>query len=91
MTQDKKIAEVWNMLAPFFVGMRQRMFLKKNMKKKRWAEMSVPWLLAHLQHQVNQLNVAVYDGVRKDIVISKAVDVANVAMMVADRNTRGAE
>jgi hypothetical protein len=90
MTNKDKIQEVWDTWVPFVFGMRKRMLLKKNLKKKRWAETSVPWLDAHLQHQVIQLNGAIYSGESKGVVLTKAIDVANVAMLLADRYKRGA-
>jgi hypothetical protein len=91
MDNTDKVTEIWNVWTPFVFKMRERLTLKKNLKKKRWRETSLSWLLTHLQHQVSQLHTAVYNGDRKDIVLGKAADVANVAMMVADRNTRGVE
>ncbi len=90
MNNQDKHAEIVNVWTPFVFKMRDRLLLKKNLKKQRWRETNLPWLLTHLQHQTNQLNQAVYCGHNKSIVLKKAADVANMAMMVADRYKEGA-
>ncbi len=90
MDNTEKVTEIWNVWTPFVFKMRDRLTLKKNLKKQRWRETNLPWLLTHLQHQINQLNQAVYCGHNKSVVLKKAADAANVAMMVADRYKEGA-
>ena len=67
------------MVVPFTHAMREQMTSNENLKKTRWVECELRWLEAHLQHQVNQLNVATLEGERQAEVLKKAVDVANVA------------
>ena len=89
MTNTDKIVEIWGVLSPFTLMMRQRMTLKKNLQKKRWLECEPQWLEKHLQHQVDQLNDAVFNREWDSTVLQRAVDVANVAMLVADKYKRG--
>jgi len=88
MTEAEKINEIWRVLQPFTSGMRERMTLKKNLNKVSWNEMSLGWLEDSLQHQVNQLSQAILDGMWAGGIREKAIDVANVAMLVADKYHR---
>lgn len=89
MTNAEKIVEIWGVLQPFTLAMRKRMTLKKNLEKKRWAECEKEWLQKHLQHQVDQLNDTVFNDEWDSTVLNRAVDVANVAMLLADAYKRG--
>ena len=89
MTNAEKIIEIWGVLQPFTLKMRKRMTLKKNLDKKRWVECEPEWLEKHLQHQVDQLSDAVFNEEWNSTVFQRAVDVANVAMLLADTYKRG--
>jgi NTP pyrophosphatase (non-canonical NTP hydrolase) len=87
-------------LQAFLAKMRAE--LEENQGKGDWRYAGVDWLLDHLQEEVLELRVAV-NGMDNNVtpedhyksvaeVVSEAADVANMAMMVADRvgNLRGA-
>ena len=90
MDRTNKLAEIVNVWTPFVFKMRDRMLLKKNLKKQRWRETNLPWLVEHLKKQVQQLEWSVYDARHPRVVAKNAADAANVAMMVADRYKEGA-
>ena len=89
MTNADKIIEIGGVLSPFTLAMRQRMTAQKNLEKRRWVECEPEWLEKHLQHQVDQMNDAMFNQEFSSTVFSRAVDVANVAMLLADAYKRG--
>ena len=89
MTEADKIVQIANVLGEFTRRMKDRLTLKKNLKKKPWTELSVWDLEELLEHQTDQLYSATSNGLRSGIVHEKAADVANVAMMIADRYSKG--
>jgi hypothetical protein len=59
--------------------------LKVNDHKDGWHVCKISYLLRCLVAEVKELNLAITDGVSCNKVESEAADVANFAMMVADR------
>lgn len=58
--------------------------LRQNEHKKHWRELSEDWLLEALNSEVGELSFALSSG-DKDDIIYECADVANFAMMIADK------
>jgi hypothetical protein len=63
--------------------------LRANDHKGGWSDCNIWWLLSRLREEVDELEVAMHMATAGDIgwdeVIAESADVANFAMMIADR------
>lgn len=75
-------------LAEFYGHMEHKMGLPKNVAKGDWRdpETSVGWLLSALRNEVDELEAELYTGSKRDVAYECA-DIANFAMMIADKVT----
>ena len=88
MTDAEKITEIWSMIRPFTMQMRLRMTLKKNLRKTHWSQLSRLDFIDLLDIQSRQLFTAMAKEEACTVVQARAVDVANVAMLIADAYAR---
>ncbi len=74
-----------DVFGPFVDAMKYKMANSKRFHgQRKWEQTDVAWLLAALEAEVAELREAVTQGTAIEGVL-EAVDVANVAMMIADR------
>lgn len=73
-------------LRPFVNRMRENLAKIGNQQKSDWREETRTKLLSSLVHEVSELLLAIDDMDPKQIA-SECADVANYAMMIADRET----
>jgi NTP pyrophosphatase (non-canonical NTP hydrolase) len=59
--------------------------LSKNNYKGGWKNESVQWLIGRLHQEIYELEEAILHKKDKDYIINEASDVANFAMMIADK------
>ena len=70
-------------VAEFAESMEAR--LVEHEYKGGWQECSIDFLICGLRMNVANLQIAIYEGMSKAAVTKDAADVANYAMMIADR------
>ena len=70
--------------AVMWFARRMEDVLRRNDYKGTWAESTVEALLWKLHEEVAELHLAVLRGADTGTVVKEAVDVGNMAMMIAD-------
>jgi len=70
-------------VAEFAESMEAR--LVEHEYKGGWQECSIDFLISQLRLNVAHLQIAIHAGASKERLIKQAADVANYAMMIADR------
>lgn len=75
-------------LAEFYGHMEYKMGLPKNVAKGDWRgpDTSMAQLFDGLMKEITELEVELYSGSKRDV-IQECADVANFAMMIADKVT----
>jgi len=63
--------------------------LRANEHKGGWKHLDDSYLLARLMEELGELAVAIEYGTNKKEIIREAADVANFAMMIADKCSQG--
>lgn len=80
-----RMADVRPRLDWFVDQMRARLAAKDNQRKDDWRELDLDDLLQRLQEELDELTAALENGKAEGSAIRECADLANFAMMLADR------
>ena len=69
----------------FINVMNEQLYINKH--KGGWKHLDDSYLLARLMEELGELAVAIEYGINKKDIIKEAADVANFAMMIADKRS----
>ncbi len=78
-------------LARFVSRMESKLARPENLEKSDWREQPASFLLGCLLHEVGELSEALGERHNTGDVVDECADVANFAMMIADRAQSGPE